>query len=60
MDGTTQVASNAVTTALEAAFTTIKADALDGIASALPYALAIGGAIVVIRICWGFFKSAAR
>lgn len=50
----------AVTTALTTAFTQIKTDVLDGVATALPYALAIGGAIIAIRICWGFFKSAAR
>lgn len=48
-----------VTTALTTAFTQIKTDVLDGVATALP-ALAIGGCIIAIRICWGFFKSAAR
>ena len=49
-----------VTTALTTAFTQIKTDVLDGVATALPYALAIGGCIIAIRICWSFFKSAAR
>lgn len=49
-----------VTTALTTAFTQIKTDVLGGVATALPYALAIGGCIIAIRICWGFFKSAAR
>ena len=49
-----------VTTALTTAFTQIKTDVLDGVATALPYALSIGGCIIAIRICCGFFKSAAR
>ena len=35
-----------VTTALTTAFTQIKTDVLDGVATALPYALAIGGCIL--------------
>ena len=49
-----------VSTALSTAFATVKTDAIDGITTALPYALAIGGLVIAIRICWSFFKSAAR
>ena len=72
MDGTTvtsavsaasgkgSVMSETISTALSTAFSSIKTDVLGGIETALPAALAIGGAVIAIRICWRFFKSAAN
>ena len=46
--------------AFDSAIALVKTDALAMINSAVPVALAIGAATLVIRIGWNFFKSMAR
>ncbi len=52
--------SDAVKTALTTAFSSIQTDVVDGITTALPYALGIGGLVIAITLVWHFFKRAAK
>lgn len=49
-----------VQSAFETAIGLVKTDALAMISAAVPVALTIGAATLVIRIGWNFFKSMAR
>lgn len=51
---------SAITTAVSTALATVQADALSLIATVLPYALAIMGAIVVVTIGIRAFKRASK
>lgn len=52
--------TSGMTTALQTAFAGVQADAISIITTALPYALAIMGVIVAIRVGIRFFRSAAK
>lgn len=52
--------TSAVQTAFETAIDGVKTDALALINAAIPVALSIGAAVLVIRIGWNFFRSMAK
>lgn len=47
-------------TAFSTALTTVQGDVLGFIATALPVALAIGGAILAVKFGWRFFKGMGK
>ena len=52
--------ASSLTTTMDTAFKAIQGDALSGIATVAPYAIAIMGAGLVWRIGSRFFKSVAK
>lgn len=50
----------AMTTALQTAFANVQTDVLSVVGTALPYALAIMGLVLAIRIGIRFFRSTAK
>lgn len=52
--------TSGMTTALQTAFSAVQADAISIITTALPYALAIMGTVLAVRIGVRFFRSSAR
>lgn len=49
-----------VSSALGTAFSDVETSVTDGIVTALPYALAIGGLVIAITVIWKFFKRSAK
>lgn len=49
-----------VTSTFSTAVTQVQTDVMSMISTALPIALAIGGAVIAIRLGWKFFKSMAK
>lgn len=60
MEGSSGNITAAMTTALQTAFSNVQTDVLSVVGTALPYALAIMGLILAIRIGIKFFRSTAK
>lgn len=56
----TTESANVLQTAFDSALQVVKSDVLGYAATALPYALAIAGTFIAIRLGIGFFRSVAH
>lgn len=56
MEGTTTTITGALTGAME----TVQSDMMAAISGVLPYALGIGGAVLVVTLGWKLFKRISK